>query len=250
MLQTDDMSAADDLEALHHSDQRTIRTVDSLTDDQWAEPSLLPGWTRAHVIAHLALNGEGFAGALEGLHDGEAVAIYPSQEARDAGIAELAEEDPSEIRDRFYASTEHFRRIAGSLTRDDWAGNVPRLPEGPAWPARRLVTSRRQELEIHHADLGVAYTPRDWPTEFTVTLIDRVTRAHAGAPDSPGFAVRAKDLNRTWNVGAASPVVSGAAGSLAWWLIGRGHGEGLSSPEGLPELGSWQREPEPKPQGR
>ena len=30
----------------------------SLDDDQWREPSRLPGWTRAHVGAHLALNAE------------------------------------------------------------------------------------------------------------------------------------------------------------------------------------------------
>ena len=77
-------------ELLHESTQRLVRTVDSLPDAAFAEPSGLPDWTRAHVIAHLALNAEGLAGALTGLVQGEPTPMYSSPEARDADIAELA----------------------------------------------------------------------------------------------------------------------------------------------------------------
>ncbi|MFL6095487.1 MAG: maleylpyruvate isomerase N-terminal domain-containing protein, partial [Blastococcus sp.] len=30
------------------------RTLARVTDDELAAPSALPGWTRAHVVAHLA----------------------------------------------------------------------------------------------------------------------------------------------------------------------------------------------------
>lgn len=235
------MPTADELESLHHSDQRLLRTVDSLASEDWAAPSLLPGWSRAHVVAHLALNAEGFAVALDGLSAGEPVAIYPSQEARNEGIHALAQAPTGEIRERLFAATQQLRDVFGRLTPQQWAGTVNRLPEGPAWPAAELVEARQREVEIHHADLGVGYTHRDWPVEFAVTLLDSATATHEQSPDSPAFTLRATDLGRDWSVGATEPVVSGTAGALGWWLVGRGNGEELSCPTGVPALGPWQR---------
>ncbi|RNL79453.1 maleylpyruvate isomerase family mycothiol-dependent enzyme [Nocardioides marmorisolisilvae] len=236
------MPTAEALESLHHSDQRLLRTVDSQSAGDWREPSLLPGWTRAHVVAHLALNAEGFAGALEGLTTGEQVAIYPSNDARTAGIHELAQAETPEIRERLFAATQRLRDVFGLLTAEQWEGTVNRLPEGPVWPAVDLVEARQREVEIHHADLGLDYTHADWPVDFATTLLDSSTATHDLSPDSPAFAVRATDLGRTWPVGAAAPEVSGGASALGWWLIGRGDGDGLETDGGvLPALGPWQR---------
>jgi len=231
-----------ELESLHHSDQRLLRTVDSLSGEDWQGPSLLPGWSRAHVVAHLALNAEGFAGALDGLARDEPVAIYPSNEARNDGIEELAKADHGEIRERLFAATTRLREVMEQLSPENWDGGVNRLPEGPVWPAASLVEARQREVEIHHADLGLAYTHRNWPIEFAKTLLDSASATHDLSPDSPAFTLRAMDVGRDWPVGAPSPVVTGSASNLGWWLIGRGSGEGLTSEPGpLPALGPWQR---------
>lgn len=236
------MPTAEELETLHHSDQRLLRTVDSLSGEQWREPSLLPGWSRAHVVAHLALNAEGFAGALEGLKTGEQVAIYPSQEARTAGIHELAQEETADIRERLFAATQRLREIFEQLPAALWEGSVNRLPEGPVWPAADVLEARQREVEIHHADLDAGYTYRDWPVAFATELLDSATATHDLSPDSPAFTVRASDLGRDWSVGAPEPVVSGTASALAWWLVGRGEGEDLTAEPGpLPALGPWQK---------
>ena len=50
------------------------------------------------------------------------------------------------------------------------------------------------------------------------------------------------DLDGEWHYGpeGEGPVVSGPAGALAWWLTGRGAGEGLtSSTNELPEMEAW-----------
>jgi maleylpyruvate isomerase len=228
------MPTPEELDSLHHSDQRLLRTVDSQSPEQWRQPSLLPDWTRAHVVAHLTLNAEGFAGALDGLAGEEHVPIYPSNEARDAGIEELSRAGNDEIRERLFAATQHLRDVMNGLTAEQWDDTVNRLPEGPVWPASSLVEARQREVEIHHADLGLDYTHRDWPSDFAVDLLDHV----AGSQD---FALRASDFGRTWSTGADSPVVNGTAADLGWWLIGRGAGDDLSCEGGLPELGPWQR---------
>ena len=68
------------LEATH----RLVRTVDELDEEALAAPTDLPGWSRAHVIAHLALNAEGLGGVLDGLASGEMRPMYASQARRDA----------------------------------------------------------------------------------------------------------------------------------------------------------------------
>jgi maleylpyruvate isomerase len=231
-----------DLEALHHSDQRAVRTVDSLPDDQYCAPSLLPHWSRAHVIAHLALNAEGYTRALEALLDGHELAVYDSNEARDTDIADLAAAEPSELRDRFFGATHLMRDTFADLRAEHRAASVNRLPTGPAWPVEGMVAARVLEVEVHHADLGLAYTAADWPADFTARLLDDVTRNHTASGTTEPFAAHAADLDRTWSLGADAPVVRGNASDLAWWLMGRGSGSGLASDAGtLPRIGGWQR---------
>lgn len=238
------MAVAHEIEALHLSDQRVVRTVDSLSAEQWAGPSLLPGWTRAHVVAHLALNGEAFAGALHGLLVDRPVPMYLSEERRSTDIDDLSRTPYDAIRERFFAATSRFRAVATSLHSRDWEREVPRVPGGPTWPARDLLGARQREVEIHHADLDAGYTHRDWPADFCSQLLDQVSGDHADSPDSEDFSVRATDLGNTWPVGAEGPIVTGTAADLGWWLVGRGQGDGLSTEGGqLPRLGPWRRSP-------
>ena len=55
---------------------RYLQTLDGLTSAQLAEASLLPGWTRAHVVAHLAQHAEAPPGRSQGLRRGERLPVY------------------------------------------------------------------------------------------------------------------------------------------------------------------------------
>jgi maleylpyruvate isomerase len=234
----------DTLEALHQSEQRMLVTVDSLHPDDYREPSVLPGWTRAHVVAHLALNAEGMAGAVDALARGQEVPIYESDDRRNEDIEELAGAKPSEIRERLFGAGQALRDALALLDEDQWGASVPRTPDGPRSPVQTLPDTRRREVEIHHADLDADYGAGDWPEDFRVALLDLVTADRANDPDSPGFTVRATDAVRTWFAGADQPVVEGSAADLGWWLVGRGSGQGLTCDSGeLPRLGPWRRTP-------
>jgi len=229
-----------DLSGLDLSSQAFTRTVDALTADDLAAPSLLPGWTRAHVVAHVALNGFSLAGVISGLVHDDPVAMYESDEQRDTDIEELAAAEPSVLRERHLAAITEFADAVGLMDESHWAGRIDRLPGGPAWPMVTVVPTRRRELEIHHVDLGASYTRSDWPEDFVVQLLDVVTVDQAS---SGPFRVRAADLGRGWFVGGeGGPTVTGAGADLGWWLTGRGEGEGLSCDAGdLPTLGPWRR---------
>lgn len=220
-----------------------MRTVDGLDDAAWTEPSLLPGWTRAHVVAHLALNAEGLAGVLHGAHIGRPQPMYVSAETRDSDIEELAGADPAELRERFLTSTARFAQALEAMHADDWDGRFERSPGGPDFALANVALMRVREVEIHHADLDAGYTADDWPQAFRTLLLDSMTKRPYPAP----FVVRPTDLDGVWEYGdhgaratGTVPVVTGPSAAAAWWLTGRGSGEGLTSDTAeLPEVETW-----------
>jgi maleylpyruvate isomerase len=235
-----------DPDTIARADRALVRTVDALSDSQYAEPSQLPGWTRAHVVAHLALNAEGLAGVLHGAHVGRPEPMYASPEARDADIEELAAGAPADLRERFLAGTARFGEALAAMHEPDWEGRFERVPGGPDFALRNVVLMRLREVEIHHADLGTGYTAADWPADFRAILLESMTKRPYPAP----FDVRPTDLDRTWHYGPSSedsdgdgdggPVVTGTSAALGWWLTGRGSGEGLTSDSNdLPEVETW-----------
>lgn len=218
--------------ATHH----LVRTVDALSEEDLREPSLLPGWSRAHVVAHLALNAEGLAGVLDGLLADEPASMYASDDARDADIAELASAEPADLRDRLLASTTLFEEALVRVPETAWAGQFERTPGGVRFPVARVPHMRRREVEIHHADLDAGFGPEDWSAEFLAPLLDDLvadrSQDAAFTLDLPTGRVAVGD--------GGPPVVAGSPALLAWWLLGRGHGEGLASEDGLPTLGPWR----------
>jgi maleylpyruvate isomerase len=220
---------------------RLVRTVDGLTDDQYAEASGLPGWSRAHVVAHLALNAEGLAGALTGVVQGEEVAMYASQESRDHDIEALAGAAPAALRERLLRATTLLADALAAVPEEARSTRIERTPgSGRTFSAYAVPGMRLREVEIHHADLGLDYTRADWPLSFCTRLLDAMTKL--GDAETP-FTAAPTDLDATWQCGevtAGSPTVSGRAADLGWWLTGRGDGEGLTSDsDELPRIEEW-----------
>ncbi len=229
---------ADLSDQLATADGALVRTVDGLDDAAHAGDSLLPGWTRAHVVAHLALNAEALAGVLHGAHLGQPQPMYATAEERDTDIAELAAAGPTALRDRFLGGTGRFGEALAAMADGDWDGTFERSPGGPEYSVADVALMRLREVEIHHADLDAGYTAADWPEPFRRILLRSMEKRSYPAP----FSVSPTDLGETWHYGAGDggPVVTGTSSALGWWLTGRGTGEGLTTDANvLPEVESW-----------
>ena len=227
-----------DPDMIARADRALVRTVDSLVDHQYAESSQLPGWTRAHVVAHLALNAEGLAGVLHSAHLGRPQPMYASPESRDADIDALAAEAPTVVRERFLTATGRYSEALEAMAEGDWDGRFERTPGGQSIALGNVPLMRVREVEIHHADLGAGYSADDWPGDFTVLVLESMTKRPYPAP----FTVRPTDLDRTWHYGDGEDgaVVTGTSTAIAWWLTGRGTGAGLTSDTtDLPEVDPW-----------
>jgi maleylpyruvate isomerase len=225
---------------------RVVRTVDAFHGDDWAAPSLLPGWTRAHVVAHLALNAEGMTRALRGVvadeDDDGPRTMYDSDERRATDIAELAAVDASEIRAHLLGGVTILHEALEAIPDDQWETRVEHTPGGRTMRAAALPGMRWRELEIHHVDLAAGYTQAQWAPAFAEHLLDAMTkRLHPGQ----AFEVKPLDSTRTWVIGDgeaeyAVPVVTGPAVDLAWWLTGRTQPDTVSCSRGeLPSIEGW-----------
>ncbi|MDX6326817.1 MAG: maleylpyruvate isomerase [Nocardioidaceae bacterium] len=218
----------------------TARYLDALTvltDDDVRAPSLLAGWTRGHVITHLARNADALCNVLHGARSGELRPMYASQEQRDADIEAGASRSAAELRDDAVASAGRWVQAANELPASALDTPCCRILGGPTWPVSQVSQMRWTEVEVHHADLGIGYTADDWPADFVAGLMERRRRELVGT--GPAFSWFVTDTGARWSSGAG-PQVTGRAADLVWWLLGRGSGAHLRSTHGaLPELGSW-----------
>ena len=146
--------------------QRLLDTARVITDSDLRAPSLLPGWTRAHVLAHVARNADAMRNLLGGVRTGQDRPGYASAEAREAGIEQGAGRPARELTDDLADSAMALRTVARQLPGEGWQVPVRMLEEAPPFPAAELLTRRLVEVELHHCDLGAGYGPADWPAAF------------------------------------------------------------------------------------
>jgi maleylpyruvate isomerase len=239
------VSTSTHLPQLDETVAATTRYLEGLTvldDESVRRPSVLPGWTRAHVVSHLCRNADAIAHGLRGARSGVDAWLYASQDARDADIEAGAGRSAAELREDAADSARRLAEAAAELEPADLDAQVRRVPGGPAFPARDLLGMRRTEVEVHHADLGTGYRPSDWPVDFATALVERRRDELARLPGGgPSMLLVATDVQEHWRLGPGTgPEIRGAAGDLAWWLVGRG-GDRLASSTGeLPVLGRWR----------
>ena len=233
-------SSRDPFAEIDGATTRLLRTLDAVPADQWSAPSVLPGWSRADVAAHLALNAEGLAGVLIAAASGSAAPMYASQAARDRDIEVLAADGAGGLALRTRAAAGAFHDALRAMPREAWSGTFERVPDGPPTALSAVPSMRLSEVQIHHADLGLGFGPQDWPVEFCRDVVEASVAVQAGAGP---FRVTATDLGHSWVVGdgPGTAEVRGAVADLAWWLVGRGTGAELECNGQLPELGTWPR---------
>ncbi|TCB98042.1 maleylpyruvate isomerase family mycothiol-dependent enzyme [Micromonospora zingiberis] len=220
---------------------RLLRTAARFDAADLAAPSLLPGWTRGHVLAHLARNADGFGNLLTSARTGELIPMYASAEARTADIEAGAPRPPGDQLADLRRSADRYAEAVAAMPVSAWAVTV-QTRRGP-WPASLLVWGRLRELEIHHVDLAAGYRPHDWAPDFGHRLLREVATAFAGRDDAPAMVLRFDGSSHELVIGdrAQAPVVAGPAVELAAWLTGRSPGDTLTvTPDGqLPRPPEW-----------
>jgi maleylpyruvate isomerase len=145
--------------------QRLLGTARVIAEPDLRQPSLLPGWTRAHVLAHLARSADAMRTLLIGARSGQDRPAYASAEARAADIERSAAQQAKDLVTDLADSAMALRTVARRLPDQAWPRPLRILGSAP-FPAAQLLTRRLVEVELHHCDLAAGYTPAGWPAAF------------------------------------------------------------------------------------
>jgi maleylpyruvate isomerase len=238
--------ASHSLDRLAAATTRLLATATALSDTQAREPSLLPGWSRGHVLTHIARNADGLGNLLRWARTGTETPMYASAESRSADIEAGAGRPAADLATDVRESAAGFAAGAAEVPDDAWAVQV-RASNGPPFPAIGVLDRRLSEVEIHHVDLAAGYSPGDWPQDFIAEALPRVAESFAERQDTPHCLVRPDDSTRSLPIGlpksgVPTMIVHGQPGDLLAWLTGRGDGTTLTVADGitLPELPPWR----------
>jgi maleylpyruvate isomerase len=156
--------------------QRLLDDARVLNEDHLRAPSLLPGWSRAHVLAHVARGADAMRNLLIGVRSGHHAVAYASAEARDAGIERTAAASAKDLAADLADSAMALRTVARQLPDEAWQVRV-RVLDSAAFPAAQVLTRRLVEVELHHCDLGSGYTAADWPEMFAAMELAQPMRS-------------------------------------------------------------------------
>ncbi|WP_414719768.1 maleylpyruvate isomerase family mycothiol-dependent enzyme [Umezawaea sp.] len=206
-------------------------------------PSLLPGWTRAHVITHVARNADALVNLLTWAKTGVEHQAYTSRSDRDADIEEGSTRTLQLLRADLDSACLRFAAAAETVPASAWEAEVS-PPSGGVVLAHQVPWLRLRELLFHLVDLNVGVDFDDVPEEFLEDLVDGLVGHFVDEPDVPPVRLEVAlpdGRQRVWEFNTAgtdsSVTVSGDASDVIGWLSGRHDGARLSGD--VPRLPAW-----------
>ena len=210
--------------------ERVVATAACFRNDAILAPSLCAGWSRGHVLAHIARNADALARVCDVALTGVADTMYDTSEARDADIAagarRSADEHAADIRD----SAARLAERLAALRPEHAEVHVERTPGGFPIPVGMVPFMRLRELVYHHVDLDAGHTFASAPPEVVSLLLrDAANRlAHEDAPPSMHIATTEGDEHVLGD--GATRVTGNAADVLIWLARGRTDGVRFDGP--------------------
>jgi maleylpyruvate isomerase len=253
-----------DIEAVRQGTRRILRATGDLTDEQAAARSRLPGWSRAEVLTHLARNADGVCGIAASAARGEVGRQYPGgADQRTADIAAGRGVGASALLADLRKSCDGLMDAWLELPDDAWERVGASLTGERT--QRGWVWARWREVEVHHVDLGLGYSPAEWPVAFVTrglgeAFAELPGRAVAGGvPFNARIRIEATDHDRAWLVrtdargradvdtqpdddAAVDATVTGWGCDVLAWLYGRDPGGAGLNTTGEPaalDLPAW-----------
>lgn len=226
------------VENLRLLDEHTAELVSgiaALSQDDLTEPTLCAGWTRAHVLTHLARNAEALTNLVGWARTGVRREAYISEDARGLAIQEGSQRTVGEIVKDVAATAESFRGASEALREDAGDAEV-QTRIGSTLRGSQIPALRLAEVIFHHVDLKLGFSFRDAPENWVRRMVARGARQWDSQRCAPSLTLASGD--EQWHINDGGPVVRGAAPDLLLW-IARGVENGLEHSVELPTPPPW-----------
>jgi maleylpyruvate isomerase len=170
-----------DIAACHASHGRLLEGLVSLTDDDFRSRSLLPRYSRGHLVTHLANKARAHAQLFGGPAADEVRQLHPDgydpDAAADAGSGRTATELRTDLEQSF-----GLVEAAWDALDDAMWDRQGIMMAGPRTMAE-IVTHHLRNVEVHHVDLDIGYRADDWPPIFVEGELAKRLRALADRAD-------------------------------------------------------------------
>lgn len=225
------------LALLDGADAALAATLERMDDADLTAPSLCEGWSRGHVLAHLARNADALGRLVGWAVTGQEVAGYASVEARNRDIEDGARQDLAALQQDTARSAAAFRRRAEELQGQSGLAEVRTGSASPFMAGDQLPWARLREVTYHHVDLDAGFGFADAEPEIVNRGLDEAVARLGDKPDCPGLTLISAD-GRRWALGGGGQEVHGPPAGLLLWLA-RGFPSGISSDRAVPTLPSW-----------
>ncbi|WP_333778313.1 maleylpyruvate isomerase family mycothiol-dependent enzyme [Streptomyces sp. IBSBF 3136] len=222
------MLQLDALGPITASTDRFLATVTSLSEVEVAGETLVPPWTRGHVITHVARAADSMCRLLTWARTGIETPQYTSMDARALEIEAGASRPVTALVADVRNTSARFEDLVRALPQAAWHNEV-RMRTGELRTPATLVLTRLRELEIHHADLDIGYRFSDIPSDAARWIIGDIVEALARRPATPPLRLEATDTGLVHALGANGLTISGRQADLLAWLSGRSPGKGLTA---------------------
>jgi maleylpyruvate isomerase len=213
------------------------RKLNELSDADLDGPSLLPGWTRRHVAAHIGYNARAIARLIEWAATGVETPMYASTDIRDKEINFGATLSPIALRNLFDHSAVHLNVEWRDLPADAWR-HLVKTAQGRIVPAEETVWMRTREVWTHAVDLDNGATFADIPAPVLTRLLTDITGAWKTRGTDTGLLIRVTGPQPALELGSAGPdaplVVSGPLAGVTRWATGRGTDSVTATQNGAP----------------
>jgi maleylpyruvate isomerase len=208
-------TSPDVLTAVDGQTAALLRTARTLDDGRAS--SLCAGWTRGHVLTHLARNADGLGALVRSAVDGTGETMYTSPEDRDADIEAGAGRPAAEL---VHDVERSARALAEQLTRlapEHAEVRLERTPGQFLVKAKNIPFMRLRELVFHHVDLLAGFGFADADPEVQHLLLREEVRRLRACDPPPDLTLRTPDGDE-WTIGAGTASVEGDRGALLGWL--------------------------------
>lgn len=216
-----------------------LGAVEGWGEDEYLAPSGLPGWTRKHLVAHVAANADALGNLVRWAATGVRTPMYASAEQRAADIAAGSRRPAGELAEWLRSSAERLAAGLAGLPDDRWEAKVV-TAQGRTVPATEIPWLRAREVCVHAVDLDAGIGFADLPAGFLTALADDIAAKRGGAA-GPAVALTAGDTGDRWELpGAGEPAaVTGPLAGVAAYLAGRPHQLTASDGSPAPALPAW-----------
>ncbi|WP_425860902.1 maleylpyruvate isomerase family mycothiol-dependent enzyme [Arthrobacter sp. TWP1-1] len=199
------------------------RKLNELTDEQLDGASLLPGWSRRHIAAHIGYNARAIARLIEWAATGVETPMYSSPTARNQEIDFGATLSPIALRNLTDHAAVHLSVEWRDLPHENWS-NLVKTAQGRTVPASETVWMRTREVWLHAVDLNNGATVSDIPAPILERLLTDITGAWKTRGTDTGLIIDIEDTDTRYgdtdNPNAV--VVSGPLTAITAWAAGRG----------------------------